>query len=151
MKLWQKGGFALDNVIKIELESNPVNEKIARQLISAVLVDLNPTIEEICDIKTAVSEAVTNAIIHGYKNSKGTIYITVTIKGREISIEISDFGVGIEDVERAREPLYTSEPEMERSGMGFTVMESFMDELDVISEKNFGTKIIMRKKIKAYE
>ena len=151
MKLWQKGGFALDNVIKIELESNPVNEKIARQLISAVLVDLNPTIEEICDIKTAVSEAVTNAIIHGYKNSKGTIYITVTIKGREISIEISDFGVGIEDVERAREPLYTSEPEMERSGMGFTVMESFMDELDVISEKNFGTKIIMRKKIKTYE
>ena len=141
----------MDNVIKIELESNPVNEKIARQLISAVLVDLNPTIEEICDIKTAVSEAVTNAIIHGYKNSKGTIYITVTIKGREISIEISDFGVGIEDVERAREPLYTSEPEMERSGMGFTVMESFMDELDVISEKNFGTKIIMRKNIKAYE
>ena len=147
MKLWQKGGFALDNVIKIELESNPVNEKIARQLISAVLVDLNPTIEEICDIKTAV----TNAIIHGYKNCKGTIYITVAIKGSEISIEISDFGVGIEDVERAREPLYTSEPEMERSGMGFTVMESFMDELDVISEKNFGTKIIMRKKIKTYE
>ena len=151
MKQWRKGGYTLDNIIKFELESIPVNEKIARQLISAVLVDLNPTIEEICDIKTAVSEAVTNSIIHGYKNTKGKIYITVTVKDNDISIEINDFGVGIEDVERAREPLYTSEPEMERSGMGFTVMESFMDELDVISEKGFGTKIIMRKRITAYE
>ena len=137
----------MDNVIKIELESNPINEKVARQLISAVLVDLNPTIEEICDIKTAVSEAVTNSIIHGYKNKKGNIYITVIVKGEQITVEISDFGVGIDDIERAREPLYTSEPEMERSGMGFTVMESFMDSVDVISEKNFGTKVVMRKKL----
>ena len=138
----------LDNVIKIELESNPANEKIARQMVSSIIVDLNPTIEEMCDIKTAVSEAVTNSIIHGYKNTKGTIYITTRVKDTEITIEIADFGVGIEDVERAREPLYTSEPEMERSGMGFTVMESFMDSVDVISEKDFGTKVVMRKKIR---
>ena len=138
----------LDNVIKIELESNPANEKIARQMVSSIIVDLNPTIEEMCDIKTAVSEAVTNSIIHGYKNTKGTIYITTRVKDAEITIEIADFGVGIEDVERAREPLYTSEPEMERSGMGFTVMESFMDSVDVISEKDFGTKVVMRKKIR---
>ena len=148
MRLLQKGECMLDNVIKIELESNPANEKIARQMVSSIIVDLNPTIEEMCDIKTAVSEAVTNCIIHGYKNSKGTIYITTRVKDMEITIEISDFGVGIEDVERAREPLYTSEPEMERSGMGFTVMESFMDSVDVISEKNFGTKVVMRKKIR---
>ena len=138
----------LDNIIKIELESNPANEKIARQMVSSIIVDLNPTIEEMCDIKTAVSEAVTNSIIHGYKNTKGTIYITTRVKDAEITIEIADFGVGIEDVERAREPLYTSEPEMERSGMGFTVMESFMDSVDVISEKDFGTKVVMRKKIR---
>ena len=138
----------LDNIIKIELESNPANEKIARQIVSSIIVDLNPTIEEMCDIKTAVSEAVTNSIIHGYKNTKGTIYITTRVKDAEITIEIADFGVGIEDVERAREPLYTSEPEMERSGMGFTVMESFMDSVDVISEKDFGTKVVMRKKIR---
>ena len=148
MRLWQKGGCMLDNVIKIELESNPANEKIARQMVSSIIVDLNPTIEEMCDIKTAVSEAITNCIIHGYKNSKGTIYITTRVKDMEITIEISDFGVGIEDVERAREPLYTSEPEMERSGMGFTVMESFMDSVDVISEKDFGTKVVLRKKIR---
>lgn len=116
-------------------------------MISSMLLDLNPTVEEVCDIKTAVSEAVTNSIIHGYGNGKGTIYISATIENNEITIEIKDFGKGIEDVERAREPLYTSQPELERSGMGFTVMESFMDYLDVVSEKGFGTKVIMRKKI----
>lgn len=137
----------MENTIKIELSSKPSNEKIARHMISSMLLDLNPTVEEICDIKTAVSEAVTNSIIHGYGNEKGTIYISATIENNEITIEIKDFGKGIEDVERAREPLYTSQPELERSGMGFTVMESFMDYLDVISEKGFGTKVIMRKKI----
>lgn len=137
----------MENTIKIELMSKPSNEKIARHMISSLLIDLNPTIEEVCEIKTAVSEAVTNSIIHGYGNDKGTIYITATTENNEITIEIKDFGKGIEDVERAREPLYTSQPELERSGMGFTVMESFMDYLDVISEKGFGTKVIMRKKI----
>lgn len=138
----------MDNIFKIEIDSNPSNEKIVRQMVSAIIVDLNPTIEEICDIKTAVSEAVTNCIIHGYKNSKGKIYITTKTTDNEVTLEIVDFGVGIEDVERAREPLYTSEPEMERSGMGFTVMESFMDSVDVISEKDLGTKVVMRKLIR---
>ncbi len=140
----------MENIIKIEISSIPSNEKIARHMISALLLDLNPTVEEICDIKTAVSEAVTNSIIHGYKNNNGTIYITASIENNEITIEIKDFGVGIDDIERAREPLYTSQPELERSGMGFTVMESFMDYVDVISEKDFGTKVIMRKKIESY-
>lgn len=142
-----KGDWKLENTIKIELESKPSNEKIARHIISAMLLDLNPTVEEICDIKTAVSEAVTNSIIHGYNNEKGVIYITAAVSDNEIIIEIKDFGKGIEDIERAREPLYTSQPELERSGMGFTVMESFMDYVDVISEQNFGTTVTMRKKI----
>lgn len=142
-----KGDWKLENTIKIEIESKPSNEKIARHIISAMLLDLNPTVEEICDIKTAVSEAVTNSIIHGYNNGKGTIYIVATVSSDEIMIEIKDFGKGIEDIERAREPLYTSQPELERSGMGFTVMESFMDFVDVISEKDYGTTVTMRKKI----
>ena len=95
MKLCQKGECMLDNVIKIELESNPANEKIARQMVSSIIVDLNPTIEEMCDIKTAVSEAVTNSIIHGYKNTKGTIYITTRVKDTEITIEIADKGIDV--------------------------------------------------------
>ena len=142
-----KGDWKLDNTIKFEISSIPANEKIARHIISAMLLDLNPTVEEICDIKTAVSEAVTNSIIHGYGNKIGTIYITATVTDNEIIIEIKDFGKGIDDIERAREPLYTSQPELERSGMGFTVMESFMDYVDVISEKDLGTNVIMRKKI----
>lgn len=138
----------MENNIKVELKSCPENEKIARQIVAAMIVDLDPTVEEICDIKTSVSEAVTNSIIHGYENKDGTIYIDVTVDQNDVNIIIKDYGVGIEDVERAREPLYTSQPELERSGMGFTVMESFMDFVDVISEKGVGTKVIMRKKIR---
>ena len=142
-----KGDWKLENTIRIEIESRPANEKNARHIISAMLLDLNPTIEEICDIKTAVSEAVTNSIIHGYNYGKGTIYIVAKVSDDEITNEIKDIGKGIEDIERAREPLYTSQPELERSGMGFTVMESFMDFVDVISEKDYGTTVTMRKKI----
>lgn len=137
----------MENTVKIEFNSCPSNERLARQMISALIIDLNPTVDEVCDVKTAVSEAVTNAIIHGYQSKEGTIYITATVIDNEISIEIKDYGIGIEDVERAREPLYTSQPELERSGMGFTVMESFMDYVDIISEKGYGTKIIMKKTI----
>ena len=137
----------MENTVKIEFNSLASNERLARQVISALIIDLNPTIEEVCDIKTAVSEAVTNSIIHGYQEKEGTIYITASVSDNEIAIEIKDYGVGIEDVERAREPLYTSQPDLERSGMGFTVMESFMDYVDIISEKGYGTKVIMRKKI----
>lgn len=136
-----------ENRVSIEFESKSQNEGFARVAVSAFVSQLDPTIEEIADIKTAVSEAVTNSIIHGYENyEKGIIKIESTILGREVSITIIDFGKGIENIEKAREPLYTSRPDLERSGMGFTVMESFMDDLEVESEKGKGTKIVMKKK-----
>lgn len=143
-----KGDWKLENTIRIEIESRPANEKIARHIISAMLLDLNPTIEEICDIKTAVSEAVTNSIIHGYDEDESKfVHIKCEIEDKEITIIVEDFGNGIEDLEMAMQPLYTSKPELERSGMGFTVMESFMDEVEVSSNKNEGTRIVMKKKI----
>jgi len=102
---------------------------------------------EISDIKTAVSEAVTNAVVHAYEDEIGEIEIQCRIKGQAIEIIVEDFGCGIADVEKAREPLFTTRPELERSGMGFSVMESFMDELVILSEKDVGTKVILRKKI----
>ncbi|MEN8078193.1 anti-sigma F factor [Clostridioides difficile] len=136
-----------ENKVCIEFESKSQNEGFARVAVSAFVSQLDPTIEEIADVKTAVSEAVTNSIIHGYENyEKGIIKIESIICGREVSITITDFGKGIENIEKAREPLYTSRPDLERSGMGFTVMESFMDSLEVESEKGKGTKIVMKKK-----
>lgn len=136
-----------ENRVCIEFESKSQNEGFARVAVSAFVSQLDPTIEEIADIKTAVSEAVTNSIIHGYENCEnGIIKIESIIYGREVSIVITDFGRGIENIEKAREPLYTSRPDLERSGMGFTVMESFMDYLEVESEKGKGTKIVMKKK-----
>ena len=128
-----------ENKVCIEFESRSQNEGFARVAVSAFISQLDPTIEEIADVKTAVSEAVTNSIIHGYENDKKGI-----IKIETIVIE--DYGKGIEDIDKAREPLYTSRPDLERSGMGFTVMESFMDTLIVESKKGKGTKIIMTKK-----
>jgi len=121
------------------------NEAFARVAVAAFTAQLNPTVSEITDIKTAVSEAVTNAIIHGYENSGGWINLKCEINDRDVYIEISDEGKGIEDIEKAREPLYTSKPEMERSGMGFTVMETFMDSIEVDSTPGKGTKIEMTK------
>jgi len=136
----------LDNKVCIEFESRSQNEGFARVAVAAFVSQLDPTIEEIADIKTAVSEAVTNSIIHGYENEKeGIIRIEATISGKEVSITITDHGVGMDDIEKAREPLYTSKPELERSGMGFTVMETFMDSLEVESEKGKGTRISMKK------
>ncbi|WP_297637875.1 anti-sigma F factor [uncultured Clostridium sp.] len=137
-----------DNKMSIEFLSKSENEGFARVAVSAFVAQLDPTIEEITDIKTAVSEAVTNAIIHGYENREGgRVRIDSALIGNEIEIIISDFGTGIENVEEAKEPLFTSRPDLERSGMGFTVMESFMDSLEVYSEKNKGTRVIIRKKI----
>ncbi len=136
-----------NNYVYIKIPSLSTNESFARSAVAAFCASLNPTIEEISDIKTAVSEAVTNAIIHGYDNKLGDIVIECRIKGQLVEIIIEDFGCGIPNVEKAKEPLFTSKPELERSGMGFTVMESFMDELVVLSEKDIGTKIILRKKI----
>lgn len=136
-----------NNYVYIRIPSLSTNESFARSAVAAFCASLNPTIEEISDIKTAVSEAVTNAIIHGYDNKLGDIVIECRIKGQVVEIIIEDYGCGIPNVDKAREPLFTSKPELERSGMGFTVMETFMDELVVLSEKDVGTKIILRKKI----
>lgn len=142
------GGFkVLDNKISIELMSKSQNEGFARVAIAAFVSQLDPTLEELSDVKTAISEAVTNSIIHGYENAnEDIIKIEAMIYGNEVTITVEDFGVGIKDVEKAMEPLYTSKPELERSGMGFTVMESFMDSLEVISNEGKGTKVIMNKK-----
>jgi len=138
-----------DNMMKIEFLSKSQNEGFARVGVAAFASQLDPTIEEISDVKTAVSEAVTNSIIHGYENGDGTIIIEVTLTGNELSLTISDNGIGIEDLELAMQPLYTSRPDLERSGMGFTVMETFMDSLKVESIKGKGTKVIMKKKFKS--
>ncbi|MEA5094573.1 anti-sigma F factor [Sedimentibacter saalensis] len=136
-----------NNYVFIKIPSFSTNESFARAAVAAFCSSLNPTIEEISDIKTAVSEAVTNAIIHGYEDEVGDIEIQCRIKGQMVEIIIEDFGCGIVNVEKAKEPLYTTKPELERSGMGFAVMETFMDELIVLSEKDVGTKVIMRKTI----
>jgi stage II sporulation protein AB (anti-sigma F factor) len=138
-----------DNRIKIEFSSKSQNEGFARVAVAAFASQLDPTIEEITDVKTAVSEAVTNAIIHGYGGKDGVVRIEAMIEKNELTIEISDEGIGIENIELAMQPLYTSRPDLERSGMGFTVMETFMDSLEVKSEDEKGTKVIMKKVFKS--
>lgn len=134
-----------DNEMNLEFLSKSCNESFARITVAAFASQLDPTIEEISDIKTAVSEIVTNSIIHAYDSSDEIIKIHSMIKDNSIIIEISDTGKGIEDIELARKPLYTSKAELERSGMGFTIVESFMDELKVESILGLGTKITMKK------
>lgn len=136
-----------ENEMKLEFMSKSNNEAFARITVAAFAAQLDPTIEELADIKTAVSEAVTNSIIHGYENMEGTIKIVAKIISNTIEIEISDTGKGIENVEIARKPLYTSKPNLERSGMGFTIMESFMDEVHIESVLGLGTKVTMKKVI----
>ncbi len=137
------------NYMKIEFLSKSSNEAFARVVVAAFASQLDPTIEEISDIKTAVSEAVTNAIIHGYEYGEGMVVVEARLEGNKIEIIVEDFGKGIEDIEKAMEPFYTSKPNLERSGMGFTVMETFMDELVVESEVNKGTRVKMTKVIKS--
>lgn len=137
-----------DNEMKIEFISNPNNEALARISVASFVTSLDPTTEEISDIKTAVSEAVTNSIIHGYENTIGIVTIIAKIVHRTIEIEVIDNGKGIEDIEKAKETLYTTKPELERSGMGFTIMESFMDEMQVKSTVGEGTTVFMKKTIK---
>ena len=136
------------NEMKLEFISKSANEAFARISVAAFASQLDPTIEELADIKTAVSEAVTNSIIHGYDNKQGIVKILAKLKEDEIIIEISDKGKGIENIEAAKEPLYTTKPNLERSGMGFTIMESFMDKMEVESILGLGTKITMSKIIK---
>lgn len=136
-----------ENKMKLELDSKSENESFARVVVAAFCTRLDPTMEEISDIKTAVSEAVTNCVVHGYEGKEGTITIECKIKDNDITIIVSDSGVGIDNVKEAMEPLFTTKPELERSGMGFSFMEAFMDELQVKSQKGMGTTIIMKKRI----
>ena len=138
----------VENEMNLEFISKSSNESFARITIAAFAAQLDPTIEELADIKTAVSEAVTNCIIHGYENRMGIIKVSANLFENEIEIEISDHGKGIENIEMAKEPLYTTKPNLERSGMGFTIMESFMDTVKIESVVGLGTKITMNKKIK---
>lgn len=140
-----------ENEMKIEFVSKSNNEAFARVAVASFASQLDPTIEELADIKTAVSEAVTNSIIHGYEGKEGIVKIQCFLTLDAIEIEISDTGNGIENIEMAKQPLYTSKPNLERSGMGFTIMESFMDEVKVESIVNLGTKITMKKYIKKQE
>lgn len=138
-----------DNKMKIEFLSKSENESFARVAVAAFISQLDPTIEEITDVKTAISEAVTNSIIHGYENKEGIVTIEAEICDDEVTLIIKDEGIGIDNIERAMQPLYTSRPDLERSGMGFTVMETFMDMLEVTSEKEYGTKVVMKKRFKS--
>lgn len=136
-----------ENNMKLEFISKSTNEAFARITVASFASQLDPSIEEISDIKTAVSEAVTNCIIHGYENETGIIKIECRLYEKSIEIVIADNGKGIENIEKAKAPLYTTKPELERSGMGFTIMESFMDELKIESVVGVGTKITMKKVI----
>ena len=131
--------------MKLIIESNSENEAFARTVVAAYITRLDPTLEELADVKTAVSEAVTNSIIHGYEKEKGKIRIYCCVSGRELYLEVEDYGIGIEDVQRAMEPLYTSKPEQDRSGMGFAFMEAFMDKVEVESIPGEGTIVKMKK------
>ncbi|MDN5276491.1 MAG: hypothetical protein PWR01_456 [Clostridiales bacterium] len=137
------------NEMRLEFPSKSQNESFARVTVAAFAAQLDPTLEEIADIKTAVSEAVTNAIIHGYENTIGIVTVIAKLYEGKIEIEVIDKGKGIEDIEKARQPLYTSKPELERSGMGFTVMETFMDEVEVISAPGQGTRVKLVKYLKS--
>ena len=136
------------NEVRMILPSHSANESFARSAAAVFLAQINPTVTELSDIKCAVSEAVTNCIVHGYANTLGLIYITMRLyENREFRIEIKDKGVGIPNIEEAMQPLYTTDKENERSGMGFTIMENFMDSLKVTSSRTTGTRVVMSKKL----
>ncbi len=135
------------NFMEVTFKAMSVNEGFARVCVASFCVQLNPTVDEITDIKTAVSEAVTNCVVHAYPTAvKGDVILRCELEDDVVTITVTDKGVGIRDVVKAREPFYTSKPSSERSGMGFTVMESFMDEVQVVSN-SFGTSVRMSKKI----
>ena len=131
----------------MEIESLSKNEELARVVTAVFMSRLDPTLEEMDDVKTAVSEAVTNAVIHGYQEGEGIIYMELQAEERQLTVMVRDLGVGIPDVKQAMEPMYTTDPSGERSGMGFSFMEAFMDQVQVESEPGRGTLVTMRKKI----
>ncbi len=135
------------NKMKLTFSSLSENEAFSRSVVASFIMPLNPTISEICDIKTAVSEAVTNAVVHGYPDSVGEIVLSCEIDDDVVHIKIQDFGIGISNLPKALEPFYTTKGDLERSGMGFTIMQSFMDNVEVVSKENVGTTVIMSKKL----
>ncbi len=140
----------MKNVMEIKFKAIPENESFARNVVASFLLPLNPNLNELSDIKTAVSEAITNAVVHAYPDQSGSITMKVATNENKVEINISDNGVGIQDIERALTPFYTSKPDEERSGMGFTVMESFMDKLEVKSNK-IGVTVKMFKQLESAE
>lgn len=137
----------MDNFMKLEFPAKSSNEAFARAAVGAFAVQLDITASELADIKTAVSEAVTNSVVHGYINNIGTVTVVCRIIGSELEISVEDEGVGIEDIEKAMQPLFTTDTDGERSGMGFTVMQTFTDDLTVSSKPSEGTTVVMRKKL----
>ena len=131
----------------LEFDSSSPNEAFARAAVCAFAARLDPTLEELDDIRTAVSEAVTNAIIHGYAQEEGAVYLNARLSGNLLTVSVEDHGVGMADIRQAMMPLYTSRPDLERSGLGFTLMESFMDSVDVVSTPGSGTTVTMTKKL----
>ncbi len=136
-----------NNKMKIQFLNKSANEGFARVSVAAFVTQIDVTVEQLADIKTAVSEAVTNSIVHGYEGLTGYVTLECELEGDTVHITVSDFGRGISDIELARKPLYTSRPELERSGMGFTVMETFMDTVEVTSSLGLGTVVRMSKKL----
>jgi len=137
-----------ENSMRLCFDAISQNEAFARVAVGAFFSQLNPTLEELADVKTAVSEAVTNAIVHGYSLCEGEVEIECALTQRSMTVCITDHGCGIEDIEKAMQPFFSTGPEEERSGMGFTVMQAFMDDLSVLSRKGEGTKITMRKTVR---
>lgn len=138
-----------ENFVKLSFPGISLNEQTSRAIVSAFLVQADPTIEELADIRTAVSEAVTNSIVHGYRNEEGDVELCIKLLAdREVYIRVKDKGCGIADVEKAMEPLFTTAANEERAGLGFAVMQSFMDNVHVRSKPGAGTTVIMRKKLR---
>ena len=138
----------MKNHMSLQFSALSQNESFARVAVASFVAQLDPTMDELTEIKTVVSEGVTNAIIHGYENdSSGIVSIEVSIEDNMIELIIKDTGVGIENIEEAKQPLFTTKPELERSGMGFTIMENFMDELSIVSKKGEGTIVHLKKRV----
>ena len=138
----------MSNILEVKFSAKSEDESLSRVIVASFAAKLDPTLDELSDIKMAVSEAVTNSIVHGYDEDESKfVYMRCEIEDRTIKVVIEDRGNGIEDVEQAMQPMYTSKPELERSGMGFSFMENFMDSLDVISIRGEGTKVVMTKTI----
>ena len=136
-----------ENHMQVSFDAKSTNESLARMVVAAFMTDMNPTLEQIADVKTAVSEAVTNAIIHGYDDESRQVELTCDQNGKQLVVTVEDHGSGIADLEQALQPFFTTKPELERSGMGFSFMEAFMDKIEVRSEKGKGTRVVMWKYI----